>query len=143
MVRAIKVEDGGKTFYGTREAIYFLNLDEGNLPEFARDLRESMVRANEQIGSDSYYHLHFRELGGRNKRIDSDLSGANELMRVLNSTNNLLIARFTSSVGLADIVNLRSRFSRDDSNRDRSLEIAPFNVPNRVIEFDPSFLYEL
>ncbi|MDH3353198.1 MAG: hypothetical protein OEL87_02010 [Nanoarchaeota archaeon] len=133
MVRAIIEHCGGETLYGTREAVYFLALDsEERINNFATELNSNIARINRDIG---YDYGVFLSANGKS------LNDRDKLDKALYETPNIHL-RFKRNGGL--VANLISRFS-DSSEEDipRTLSIPTIGIPNSIMEFDASFLYEL
>jgi len=140
MVRAIIVKDGDRTFYGTREARYSLPLESTTkIDAFAKNLEKKMIETNGIFNLKSLNGLRF--CMEKKYFFDPKEEKSLSLLRKhIFGTSNIQIC-----AGIQMIANLVSKYNSTETSesKPRNLIIYPHSVPNSVINFDPSFLYEL
>lgn len=136
MVKAIVEVSGKEIFYGTREAIYDLPLDtEKKKESFASDLIKVIYTINERL-SDSMRGLYLHQSAKR-ERLELN---PKKLISCLEIPQNIFLKK--GSIDEILIVNFIAGFSSNNSERERIMEIKKFGIPNEVVTFDPSLLYE-
>jgi hypothetical protein len=137
----IILESEGRTFYGTRWAEYILDFPNfDKLRAFANDLQRSIITTNVNLEEkDTYYWLKLRR-GVEGDPITFEESG---LFKTLTEREKIQLIIRSKRLGESVIANLIYRFKQSDSHRDRTFVICPYSIPNDVITFDSSFLYDL
>lgn len=143
MVRPIIVTSEDKTFYGTRWAFYDLPLETKNDRKlFLNELQSGMIKINKSLW-DSGNGLHFK-ISEKKRAFKPEQTYEGTKIPLLEGalfdTPNIQI--YTDEFMIANLI---SQFSskEESEKRPRGLEIISCPIPNEIIKFDPSFLYDL